>query len=524
MIRTIDALLESRAETDRDTVFLRFARGDLTFGEVADRACGVANGLAGLGVDRRDLVAIMMPNCAEFAITWFGISKLGAVTAPVNTALRGLVLVHVLNLTAARVVVADADLIEALEPIANELEHVRVLIVRGDIERATARFPEWDVIPFAAIESSDRSSRSSSNVESDVAIVLFTSGTTGRSKGCMLSHRYAVRQAELMIEHLELRSDDVLFCPFPMFHLDASILTIMPALVLATTAALAERFSASTFWEEVRDFGATVFDFMGATLAILHKQPATDGDASNPARLGWGVPLPEFTPEFEARFGVRLVELYGSTDVGVPMYTPLHEPRRAGSCGRPIDAYEVSLVDGDDCEAAVGDVGEIIVRPREPSLIMDGYLGMPRETIAATRNLWFHTGDLARRDADGYMYFVGRQMGAIRRRGENISSFEIEEVVDLHPDVFEVAAFGVASELSEQDVMIAVVALPGRTVDPSDLIEFCQQRMARYMVPRYIDVVDSLPKTPTEKVEKYRLVERGITANTWDRESPDVAG
>lgn len=518
MIRTIDALLESRADTHRDAVFLRFVEGDLTFGEADGRACGIAHGLAGLGVNRGDLVAMLMPNCAEFATTWFGIAKLGAVAAPVNTAFRGLVLAHVLNLTAARLVVADADVIAALEPIADELEHVRTLVVCGDVEPARERFPEWDMLSFAAIETSDRSSRSSGNVESDVAMVLFTSGTTGRSKGCMLSHRYAVRQAELMIEHLELRPDDVLFCPFPMFHLDASILTIMPALVLGTTAVLGERFSASTFWEQVRGFGATVFDFMGATLAILHKQPAADGDASNPARLGWGVPLPEFTAEFEARFGVRLVELYGSTDVGVPIYTPLHEPRRAGSCGRPIDAYEVTLVDRDDFEVAAGDAGEIVVRPREPSLIMDGYLGMPQETVVATRNLWFHTGDLAQRDLDGYMYFVGRQKDAIRRRGENISAFEVEEVVDLHPDVFEVAAFGVASELSEQDVMIAVVPLAGHTVDPSDLIEFCRQRMARYMVPRYIDIVDSLPKTPTEKVEKYRLVERGITATTWDRE------
>ncbi|MGD9702408.1 MAG: AMP-binding protein [Acidimicrobiia bacterium] len=349
-------------------------------------------------------------------------------------------------------------------------------------------------------------------------MLLFTSGTTGRSKGCVLSHRYAVRQAELAVEHLGLRADDVLYCPFPLFHLDATVLTVMPALVLGTTAAIGERFSASRFWDEIRSFGATVFDFMGATLAILHKQPPDPRDGDNPARLGWGVPLPEFAPTFEDRFGVRLVELYGSTDVGVPIYTPLDEPRRVGSCGRPIPAYDVRLVDENDRQVDVGAVGEIVVRPNEPSLIMHGYYRMPEETLQATRNLWFHTGDLASADDDGFLYFVGRRTDSIRRRGENISAFEVEEAISLHPDVLEVAAFGVPSELSEDDVMVAVVPRPGRHVDPGELASFCESKMARHMVPRYIDIVDALPKTPTEKVEKYRLSSRGLTSTTWDRE------
>jgi crotonobetaine/carnitine-CoA ligase len=255
---------------------------------------------------------------------------------------------------------------------------------------------------------------------------------------------------------------------------------------------------------------------MGATQTILHKQPERPDDRDNPARMGWGVPLPEFAPAFERRFGVRLVEAYGSTDIGVPIYSRPGEPRRTGACGRPIAAYEVRLVDGDDHEVDVGDVGEIVVRPDEPSLICDGYLGMPEETVRATRNLWFHTGDLARRDEDGFVYFVGRNKDTIRRRGENISAFEVEEVVEQHPDVLEVAAFGVPSELTEEEVMVAVVPRSGRSVDPADLISFCTNKMARYMVPRYVDVVPELPKTPTEKVEKYLLRERGITATTWD--------
>jgi crotonobetaine/carnitine-CoA ligase len=228
--------------------------------------------------------------------------------------------------------------------------------------------------------------------------------------------------------------------------------------------------------------------------------------------------MPDFAEAFEERFGVHLVESYGSTDVGVPIFYRADEPRRAGACGRPIPQYDVRLLDPDDHEVPVGDVGEIAVRPNEPHLITDGYLGMPEETVRATRNLWFHTGDLARRDADGYIYFVGRSKDAIRRRGENISAFEVEEGVEAHPDVLEAAAYGVPSELTEEDVMVAVVPRPGRTIDPAALVAFCAGRMARHMVPRYVEVMDALPKTPTEKIEKYRLRERGVTAQTWDAE------
>jgi crotonobetaine/carnitine-CoA ligase len=259
---------------------------------------------------------------------------------------------------------------------------------------------------------------------------------------------------------------------------------------------------------------------MGATLTMLHKRERSADDADHAVRLAWGVPVPEFAPEFEQRFGLRLVEAYGSTDAGVPIYEPLDQPRRPGSCGRAIGAYDVRLFDDHDLEVTPGHIGEIVVRPREPSLISDGYYGMPEATIASRRNLWFHTGDLARCDEDGYFYYVGRKSDSIRRRGENISAFEVEEVVKLHPEVLDAAAYGVPSELSEEDVMVAIVPRSGATeIDLAELVEFCRLRMAGYMVPRYIDVVDELPRTPTEKIEKRRLQERGVTATTWDREA-----
>jgi crotonobetaine/carnitine-CoA ligase len=348
-------------------------------------------------------------------------------------------------------------------------------------------------------------------------MVLFTSGTTGTSKGCLLSHRYVVRQAELMAEHLGLVGSDVFYCPFPLFHIDATVLTVGPALVLGATAAVGERFSVSGFWPEVRRFDATVFDFMGATLTMLDKADPTPHDADNPVRLAWGVPVPDaIAGEFEQRFGLQLVELYGSTDAGIPMYHPIDQPRRPGSCGVVIDAYETQLHDDNGFEVAVGEVGELMVRPTEPSIMADGYLDQPEATLKARRNLWFHTGDRLRRDADGYHYFVGRRADSIRRRGENISAFEVEEVLKLHPDVLDAAAFGVPSDLTEDDLMAAVVVRPGCTIEPVALVEFCASRSARHMVPRFFEFVDDLPRTPTEKVRKDVLRDRGVTPTTWD--------
>lgn len=512
---TVSELLSSRAETRGSHVFLRFAGRELSYRQCDALSTAAATSFAGLGVGSGDLVAILLPNCPELVVTWFAVNRVGAVAAPVNTAFRGVALAHVLNLTGAGVLVADDSLVDALTSVHSELTTVRTLLIKGDHTRVSALFPQWTVLPYSVLERPAEPVPAAAPRESDPALVLFTSGTTGRSKGCLLSHRFAVRQAELMVENFGLRQDDVLYCPFPLFHLDATVMTVMPALVLGATAAIGERFSASGFWPEVRAMGATVFDFMGATLTILHKRQPSADDRNHSVRLGWGVPMPEFADEFEERFGVRLVEAYGSTDVGVPIYSDPDEPRRPGSCGRPIPSYDVRIVDPFDVPAPVGTVGEIVVRPNEPGLINDGYLGMPVESLAARRNLWFHTGDLARQDADGHIYFVGRLSDSIRRRGENISAFEVEEVVAAHPGVLEAAAFGVPSELTEEDVMVTVVPRPGVALDPVELLEFCASRMARHMLPSYVDIVGSLPKTPTEKVEKHVLRERGVTPTAW---------
>jgi crotonobetaine/carnitine-CoA ligase len=462
-------------------------------------------------------VATLLPNCLEAALLPFAVARRGAVLAPVNTAFRAGVLAHVLDLSRAELLVMDAAFAGAVADVAPDLTYLRRVLVRGDAAAAGLVLPGLDVLPLDVLRGGPPAPPAPPNAEGGLAMLLFTSGTTGRSKGCMLTHRYGPRQAQLMIEHFGLRDDDVLYSPFPLFHLDALVLTVLSALELGATAAIGARFSVSGFWDEIRAFGATVFDFMGATLTLLHKAPPRPDDGHNAVRLAWGVPVPAWVPEFEARFGLRVVELYGSTDAGVPIYQPLDAPRVPGSCGRAIPPYDVRLLGEDGREVADGTAGEIAVRPREPGLASAGYYGMPEATDAAWRDGWFLTGDLATRDADGNHFFVGRRKEVIRRRGENISAFEVEEVVLTHPDVLDAAAYGVPSELTEEDVMVAVVPRPGRHVDPGDLVAHCAGRMAAYMTPRYVDVVDALPVTPTEKVEKYRLIERGVTPTTWDR-------
>ena len=334
----------------------------------------------------------------------------------------------------------------------------------------------------------------------------------------MISHRFVLAQACSVIDGLGLRDDDVLYCPYPLFHLDAAVMTVAPALLLRAVAAIGERFSLSRYWDEMRALQATVFDFMGATLTMLWKQAPTPRDREHRARLGWGVPLPAWAPDFERRFGCRLVELYGSTEVGCIMVTPLDAPRREGSCGKVLGRWTARLLDEQGFEVAVGEPGELAVRPNEPSVIMDGYYGMPDATLVAFRDLWFHTGDLLRQDADGYFYFVGRRKDIVRRRGENISAAEVEMGIEAHADVLECAVIGVPSAMTEEEVLACVVLRPGAALTGDALAAHCAQRMARFMVPRYIRFVPELPKTPTDKVEKFRLQQQGITADTWDGE------
>lgn len=516
-----DELRRAAAEVP-DQPFIRTMGGEWTYRDVDAQTDRLALALDRLQVARGDPVTLMLPNGIEFITLWFALNKLGAVAAPVNTSLRGAALMHAVDLVQSRLIIVHTTLLAALRESAGERCGGWCVVVIGD-DSPSVSGQAVEVLPHRALfgehdAGTGRTAPQTVSVRaSEPALMLYTSGTTGRSKAATISHRFVLTHARLVIQGLGLRADDVLYCPYPLFHLDAAVMTVVPALLLRGVAAIGERFSVSAFWDEVRAMRATVFDFMGATLTMLWKQPPSLRDREHRARLGWGVPLPDWALGFEDRFGCRLVELYGMTEVGAMIYTPLDEPRRLGSCGKPIGPFQVALLDEEGFEVPTGQVGELALRPLEPSVIMDGYYGMPEATLAAFRDLWFHTGDLLRRDVDGWFYFVGRRKDMVRRRGENISAAQVEAGIETHPDVLECAVFGVPSDMTEEDVMAVVVRRPGTRVSAQDLFDHGARHMARFMVPRYLRFVPALPRTPTDKVEKFHLKQEGITADTVDR-------
>ena len=509
-------VLAERARERPDRVFLRTSEGDFGYAEVSMMASRLANGLALLGTQPAEPVALLMHNSADQAMCLFAISELGGVAVPLNTALRGSSLSHMLQLTQSRTIIIDEALAPNLLAIVDELPSLRNVIFRDAVLDARVEGSGLQLLDFSSLSINTPHDPVIAIDDLAAGMMLFTSGTTGPSKACVLSHRYLLRQGQLHAKYLGLTESDVLYCPFPLFHIDAVTLTVVAALSIGATAAIGPRFSASHFWDEVIRFDATVFDFMGATLTILWKQPRSAKERQHRVRLAWGVPMPEWQAEWEERFGFRLYELYGMTDAGIPVYDLLDQLHRPGSCGRVIDEFEVAIGDGAGDLVPTGQIGEILVRPRETGTVMTEYFSMPLETLDAFRGLWFHTGDLGRLDDDGFLYFLGRKKDSIRRRGENISAFEVEQLVTSHPAVLEAAAIGVPSELSEEDVKVCVVLRPGETLEAEELLIYCSEHAAPFMVPRYVEFLLELPKTPTLKVEKFRLRANGVTSTTWD--------
>jgi crotonobetaine/carnitine-CoA ligase len=333
-----------------------------------------------------------------------------------------------------------------------------------------------------------------------------------------LSHRWFTKICETTARYWGFNSRDVFYSPFPLYHIDALAITVTPALYHATTAAIGVRFSVRRFWDELRRFDATVFDFMGSTLALLWKAEPRPDDRDNPARLGWGVPLPDFAPAFEERFGCALIDCYGSTDVGLPVCGVPGEPKPPGACGRAAEGCEVAILSPEGERLPPGQSGEIAVRTDEPHALMEGYAGDPEATLRTWRGLWHHTGDRGRLDDRGYLYFESRLGDSIRRRGENVSAQELEELVQAHADLVEAAAIGVPSELTEDDIKVAAIARPGVGLDAPALARWLAERLPRYMTVRYVELVDDLPRTDTQKVMKTALRARWRTPRTWDAE------
>jgi crotonobetaine/carnitine-CoA ligase len=510
--QTAPALLTRQAERFGDRPFVRAPGGvTRTYGEMRDAAARAAATLRDAGVTAGDRVAILCPNRIELLDVILGCAWSGAAAVPINTALRGAQLAHVLANSEARLFVIDPAIAGALEHVERppRLEHVRVL------DSASSELPErWagarlapacDELPAGTVDPGD------------TMVILYTSGTTGAAKGVRCPHAQLYWWGVINSEVLSLSADDVLFTSLPLFHTNA-INSFFQALVAGATYAIEPRFSASRYWSMARDHGATVTYLLGAMIGMLQAQSESPADREHTVRLALApaTPAPLHKP-FRARFGVALVDGYGSTETSHIIGRPDDE-QRPGFLGRAVNDFEVNVVDEHDLAVAAGVPGELVVRGRHPFSLATGYHAMPEATVAAWRNLWFHTGDQVVRDEDGWFRFLDRRQDTIRRRGENVSSVEVERVLLEHPGVDAAAVFPVASELAEDEVMAAIVPARGAQLLPAELMAHCEPRLAYFAIPRYVELVSTLPLTENGKVTKRPLRERGVTAATWDRE------
>jgi crotonobetaine/carnitine-CoA ligase len=514
---TIGYQLEEKARTVGDKIYLLYNDQRITYREMNENVNRVANSLMGMGIRKGDRVCLIMTNSVEFVYAWYALGKIGAIEVPINFALKGNLLRYIISNAEASVIIVDRDLLDRIRFIQDELEKVRKVIVVPDRASIEPMTPRFEVSAFDELYGGSPVNPPSAVNFWDTMRILYTSGTTGPSKGAILSHALYYIGAVEWAKQLHYDERSIVYSCLPLFHANASQLAAVLAIAVEGQYAMGKKFSASGFWDEIRAYGATHTCVVGSIFPLLWRQPPKPDDADNPLKVFATSPvIPEYK-EFQKRFGVSVATMYGTTETGIVTMSPFGQDVRQGSCGKALGIYDVRIFDDHDIEVPVRTTGEIVTRGNIPYTQMDAYYSMPDATVKAFRNCWYHTGDFGYKDEDGYLYFVDRKKDALRKGGENISSFEVEEVIRSNPKVLDVAVFAVPSELTEDEVMTAVVLKPGEQMTPEELIAWCEPRMAHFAVPRYVEFRDSLPKTPTLRVEKYKLREEGITKDTWDR-------
>ncbi|MHA3904683.1 ATP-dependent acyl-CoA ligase [Castellaniella sp. WN] len=510
--RTVPRMLLRQAELFGGRPALRLGAARWTHADAAPIATRRAGALRAAGVGKGDRVAVMSSNREEVLEVFLGCGWSGAVAVPVNTASRGPQIEYFLTNSQARLLVIEAQYLERLATAdLGKTSLRRIWVLDGaDAAGAIGEVPSGPWPPGGpALEAEAMG-------PGDTLAILYTSGTTGPSKGVLCPHAQYYWWGVNTLRVLGVTRDDVLCTTLPLFHINA-LNTYAQAALSGCEAVFESKFSASGFWASMSARGATVVYLLGAMVPILLAQPEGPAEREHRVRIGLGPGVPAQAGEaFQARTGVRLLEGYGSTETNFVIGAAPDSPRR-GVMGRVLPGFEARVADEDDVEVADGQAGELLLRAREPYAFASGYFNMPEKTVESWRNLWFHTGDRVLREADGAFRFVDRIKDAIRRRGENISSFEVEQVLLSHPAVAAAAVYPVGSELAEDEVMAALVARSGQELDLPGLSAWCESRLPHFAVPRYIDVLEDLPRTENGKIQKYKLRERGVTAATWER-------
>ena len=483
---------------ERPCIVMANDEDQVSYAELEVRINRIANGFQHSLDAESQYVAIMLENSISYVAISYALKKINKIEVSINRAFRGPVLQRTINLTCCEVLITSSAHFDALDHIAGELEHLKIIIVLDGHAEAEALFPQFTVLPFEQMLSSCSVHIQSAAADLDTAAIMFTSGTTGVSKGCVLSHRYAVVTARNMVEPFRLTKDDVNYTPYPLSHIGPAYYDMLSTFITGGKVVLRDGFSLSNFWPEICQHGATWFMCLGSVQQLLYSAPERPEDKAHQVTRCWSTPAPVPKPAFDSRFNLHLIPGggYGSTDAGWVVAPQWNHPG-----GRVLPEFDIAIVDENDEPVPPGLDGELVVRPKIPGVISDEYFGMPEKTLASRRNLWFHTGDIGRIDNEGLFYFRHRMAERIRVRGEMVSSFEVEEGALSHPAVKDAAAVGVDSVFGEEDVRLFVVLKDGMQARAEDIQHHCAERMAKFMVPAIVTFLDEMPRTPTGKPE-----------------------
>ncbi len=508
----VGALLAERARRDGDYPYCRQGERVVTVRELDAASNRMASALLAAGLRPGDRVALMLGNSIEHMFLFFALAKIGACQVPINIHLRGEGLDYILGNSECRCLVAEGELHAHLA--ATLASRPPALVYwRGRPAGAPGRelgslLAEGDASPIAHRVAPD-----------DLVYICYTSGTTGLPKGVMLTDRMLRVAGWAAGRTCDARQGDVLHMWEPFYHIGGCEVLIL-AVQHAVTLAMVPRFSVSSFWSEVRRYGATQIHFLGGIMALLLKQPPGPADREHGVRVAWGGGCPEAVWQpFQERFGIPIRECYGMTECA--SFATLNASGKIGSVGRPLPYFEIRVVDEAGRPLGPGERGEIWIRETVPGVLTKGYWRSPAATAAALADGWLRTGDLGRYDAEGDFTFLGRKKDSLRRRGENISAFEVERIINQHPAVEESAVIGVPSELADEEIKVFLRLKPGQQLAPAELIRWCEPRLAHFQIPRYVAVIDAFPVTPSLRIRK-ELLPRGVE-DSWDREAAERA-
>ena len=516
--RTVPEMLRRQAVRHGERALFRCGEQTLSYAGACDLAARSARRFATAGIRRGDRVAVICGNRTEFVDLFFGLAWLGAISVPVNVAARGAQLEHMLKTSGARLLVLETEWLAALEFVQFDKLAVEAIWI---IDPAPEMPANVAGVPVRKMPELGEPEAPADLKPHDLLTILFTSGTTGPSKGVCCPHAQYFWWGYTVARQLDLREGDVLHTTLPLFHVNA-LATLFQALLTGSTQVVEKRLSVSNFWSALVGSGATVTYVLGAMVPMLMSRPPSEDERRHKVRcaLAPGVPLPMQQP-FTERTGIVLLDGYGATESNAVIGTHMGN-RRAGWIGPVVEGFQARVVDEYDNELPPGVPGELLLRADEPFAMASGYFGMPEKTVEAWRNLWLHTGDRVVCNEEGYFKFIDRMKDSIRRRGENISSFEVEKVIMSHPSVEVAAVFPVPSELAEDEVMTTVVLKQGAALDGETLVRFCEGRLSYFAIPRFVEFLEDLPRTESGKVQKFKLRERGRTDETWDRETAGI--